>query len=126
MADVVTATCAACPRRSPLVSAPSVASAGFLTREYLDGRRKRYVAPIQKDTGWRSPPMQAAASKAQARTHLDGEEFEREFARSAAIQSKSWIFLLIPLFAAELALLWVPTLNVYRAALFFITLRLMH
>src|SRR5215467_6098563 len=102
---------------------------GELTRAYLDGRRKPFIGPIQlfvilnvvfallggltfrvglesKDSGLFASQMQAAAAKAQARTHMDDADFEKEFARTAAIQSKTWIFLMIPMFAAELALLY--------------------
>lgn len=73
---------------------------------FLGGQTFR-VALSTKNSGWFAPQMQAAAASAQARAQLPDEEFEKEFARAAEIQSKTWIFLMIPMFAAELAVLYV-------------------
>jgi hypothetical protein len=102
---------------------------GFLTREYLDGRRKPYVGPLQLfvivnvvfalvgGTTFRVPlsernaaPFAAAkqrmAAGAQATRGLDDVEFAKEFDRSMATNAKSWIFMMIPVFAAGLAVVY--------------------
>jgi len=108
-----------------LVSRP-----GALTRDYLDGRRRRYVGPIQLFVivnvltavvgfnTFRTPlsiqehdaPFAATkrdvAAKAQARSGVGRDEFVKEFDRTAGTQSKSWIFSMIPAFALLMTLVY--------------------
>ena len=100
---------------------------GQLTRDYLDGRRKPYVGPIQvfviinvvialfAFNTFRTPlviqerewPL-AATKKAMAAAEIahrgvGREEFEKEFDRNAGVQGKTWIFAMIPAFALVVA-----------------------
>ena len=99
---------------------------GELTRACLDGRRKPHVGPIQLFvilnvvfallggqtfrvalSSQNSPPVRdakrALAARTQARLALDDVEFEKEFLHEGATQAKTWIFVMIPLFALALA-----------------------
>jgi Protein of unknown function (DUF3667) len=103
---------------------------GVLTRDYLDGRRKRHVGPIQLfaivnivfaligATTFRTPlivqesdPPFAAmkrtiAANAIDRSGLTRQEFTREFDTNAGVQAKVWVFLTIPGLALGLAMLY--------------------
>ena len=102
---------------------------GELTRAFLDGRRKRLVAPIQlfiiinvvfallgantfrtplrvQRGSWMAEAKERWIEHAQAATRVSSEEFEREFDRNAAIQAKTWIFMMIPAYALLLAALY--------------------
>lgn len=103
---------------------------GLLTRDYLDGRRKRYVGPIQlfvivnliiAAIGFntfrtplyiqeRDPPFaaqkRAIAADAQERSGKSREEFSSEFDRTAGLQAKTWIFSMIPVYALLLTVLY--------------------
>jgi len=107
-----------------------VAKPGRLTRDYLDGRRRRYIGPIQLFvilnvvfalTGgntFRTPlsvqehDWPAAALKrgmvAQAieKSGVTREEFTRQFDQNAGVQAKTWIFSMIPAFAICMAALY--------------------
>jgi hypothetical protein len=107
---------------------------GSLTREYLAGRRRRYIGPVQLfaivniiffigsglvgmrafNTPFRvqqtNPPF-AAMKRTQieaaiTRRGIAREDFARRFDDAADIQAKSWVFLLIPMTAAVLSALY--------------------
>jgi hypothetical protein len=103
---------------------------GELTRAFLAGRRRGYVGPIQLfliinvvyaligGNTFRTPlfiqeadpPMatmkRAIIASTIARGMLSHEEFAKGFDQNAGIQSKTWIFAMIPMFAACLATLY--------------------
>jgi hypothetical protein len=103
---------------------------GLLTREYLDGRRRRYVGPIQLfvianvlfalagPNSFRTPlsvqehdrPFpafkQALVAQAIADRDLDREEFSRAFDEAAGLQAKTWVFAMIPALALVTAALY--------------------
>jgi len=102
---------------------------GALTRAYLDGRRKPHIGPIQLFvilnvvfallggqtfrvalSSQNSPPFadakRALVAQTQARLGLDDHEFQKEFEHESATQAKSWIFVMIPIFALVLAALF--------------------
>ena len=103
---------------------------GLLTREYLDGRRKRYVGPVQLfvivnvlfalggPTSFRTPlhvqehdPPFAATKRAmveQAMSYrtITREAFAAEFDSTAGVQGKTWVFSMIPAFALCVAVLY--------------------
>ena len=104
-------------------------SPGELTRAFLDGRRKRLVGPIQlfiiinvvfalfgantfrtplrvQRGSWMAETKERWIEHAQEATDVRIEEFEREFDRNAAIQAKTWIFMMIPAYALLLAVLY--------------------
>jgi hypothetical protein len=100
---------------------------GLLTRDYLDGRRRATIGPIQLfvivnvlfalvgPNSFRTPlsvqehdrPFPAlkrslVASAISARA-VDHEEFRRSFDDAAGLQGKTWVFAMIPLFAIATA-----------------------
>jgi hypothetical protein len=102
---------------------------GELTRDYLDGRRKPHIGPIQlfvilnvvfallggqtfrvSLSSQNSPPFagakRALVAQAQARVGLDDGEFQKEFEHESARHAKSWIFVMIPMFALVFAALF--------------------
>ena len=102
---------------------------GLLTREYLDGRRKPYIGPLQlfvimnvvfallggqtfrvpmtvPDSDTFASMKRGLLSDAQARHPASEEEFAKEFDRTAGVQAKTWIFSMIPLYALFLAVLY--------------------
>ena len=107
-----------------------VAKPGLLTRDYLDGRRKGYVGPIQLfvilnvvfallgantfSTPLRvqehDPPFpamkRALVTDALSHRDIDRTEFARRFDETAGLQAKTWIFSMIPLFALCLTVLY--------------------
>lgn len=107
-----------------------VSKPGLLTRDYLDGRRKRYVGPIQLFViinvisafiGFntfrtplaiqeQNPPFATTkrlmAAEAQSHSGKTRDEFVREFDRTAGVQAKTWIFSMIPLYALLLTVLY--------------------
>ncbi len=111
-----------------------VSKPGFLTSEYMEGRRRGYVGPVQLFiitnvifalligfTGWvpfntplgvqitQGPQMALKRSLADARMarhNLSPDEFARAFDAAANVQSKTWIFSMIPAFALLLAVLY--------------------
>jgi hypothetical protein len=107
-----------------------VARPGLLTREYLDGRRRRYVGPVQLfvianvlfalagPNSFRTPlsvqehdrPFpafkQALVAQAIADRDLDREEFRRSFDEAAGLQAKTWVFAMIPTLALVTAALY--------------------
>ena len=96
-----------------------VARPGRLTREYLDGRRQRYVGPIQLfvianllfaligpntfrtplSVQERDPPFpafkRARVAEAIAGRRTPAPEFRRAFDEAAGLQSKTWVFAMI-------------------------------
>jgi hypothetical protein len=102
---------------------------GQLTRDYLDGRRRGYIGPVQLfiivnivfalvgPTTFRTPlktqehdrPFpalkQSLVAGAMADRNLTREEFERSFDDAAGLQAKTWIFVLIPMLALVTAAL---------------------
>ena len=107
-----------------------VAHPGRLTRDYLDGRRRAYIGPIQLfvivnivfallgPTTFRTPlktqehdrPFpalkQSLVAGAIADRDVTREEFERSFDDAAGLQAKTWIFALIPIMALVTAALY--------------------
>ena len=107
-----------------------VARPGLLTREYLDGRRRRYVGPIQLfvianvlfaligPTTFRTPlsvqendpPFpafkRALVAEAIAERKVEREEFRRAFDEAAGLQAKTWVFAMIPALALVTAALY--------------------
>jgi hypothetical protein len=107
-----------------------VAKPGLLTRDYLDGRRKPYVGPIQLFViinlfsallsfntfrtplyiQERDPPFaatkRAMAAEAQSHGGKTREEFVKEFDRTAGVQAKTWIFSMIPVYALLLMVVY--------------------
>jgi hypothetical protein len=103
---------------------------GFLTREYLDGKKKAFVGPIQLfvianilfaflgSSTFRTPlsvqlsnppraeMKRAYAEEARAHSGLPPEDFERSFNANAGVQAKTWIFLIIPMLALLMAILY--------------------
>lgn len=102
---------------------------GELTRAYLDGQRKPYVGPIQlfvilnivfaffgantfrtplavQRQSWLPELKQRMADNTRTQKALSDEEFEREFDRTAAVQAKTWVFSMIPVYAVCLAVLY--------------------
>ena len=105
---------------------------GLLTREYLRGCRRPYMAPTQLfvivnvlfallvgytgvspfntplDAQFNNPPMieakKSAVAKAIAETGLTNAEYERRFNHTANLQSKTLIFVMIPALAGLSAL----------------------
>jgi hypothetical protein len=107
-----------------------VAHPGRLTRDYLDGRRRAYIGPIQLfvivnivfallgPSTFRTPlktqehdrPFpalkQSLVAGAIADRDVTREEFERSFDDAAGLQAKTWIFALIPMLALVTAALY--------------------
>jgi hypothetical protein len=107
-----------------------VAQPGRLTRDYLDGRRRTTIGPIQLfvivnvlfalagPTTFRTPlavqehdpPFPAfkrsLVAGAIAEKRIPREEFRRSFDEGAELQAKTWVFALIPLFAVVTAALY--------------------
>ncbi len=103
---------------------------GLLTREYLDGRRKRYVGPVQLfvimnvlfallgPNTFRTPLFvqehdapfsamkRAMVAEAMSYRTITREAFAAEFDRAAGLQGKTWIFSMIPAFAVCLAVVY--------------------
>ncbi|MEO8484149.1 MAG: DUF3667 domain-containing protein [Acidobacteriota bacterium] len=103
---------------------------GWLTRDYLSGKRRASVGPMQLFivmnilyalSGWNSfrtplaiqeqdPPFtafkQARVTSAIVKSGLNHEEFGREFNAAAGTQGKTWILVMIPAFAGCLAALY--------------------
>lgn len=107
---------------------------GRLTRDYLDGRRRGRPGPIQLFvivnvvfalliglTTWRplDTPLSVQLSSAPVhslkrhmvdesikRKGITSEEFEREYNADTKVESKEWVFAMIPVFAATLAVLF--------------------
>lgn len=111
---------------------------GELMRAYLDGRRKPFIGPIQLFVVLNLvfALLGGQTFRVALSTKDTGCGFRRYFYEHLVFSTHIHAFLLAWLvvggvvlastFGLVLAILWVPTLNVYRAALFFITLRLMH
>src|ERR1051325_6456347 len=99
-----------------------VAKPGLLTREYLNGRRKTYVGPIQlfvilnfvfaftgantfrtplnvQQQSWFPGLKTRLVAEAKLQKNIDDADFEREFDRTATTQAKTWIFMMIPAWA---------------------------
>ena len=107
-----------------------VSKPGLLTRDFLSGRRKRYVGPIQLFvianvifalTGYNSfrTPLvvqendgpfaaykRATAAAAIEHGGMSRRDFMKEFDDTAGVQGKTWVFAMIPVFAVFLALLY--------------------
>jgi len=106
-----------------------VAKPGLLTRDYLAGRRKAFVGPIQlfvilnvvfaltgantfktplvvQQQSWFPELKSRMVATAKAHKQIDDQEFEREFDRTATTQAKTWIFTMIPAWALVLAVLY--------------------
>jgi hypothetical protein len=107
-----------------------VAKPGLLTRDYLDGRRKRHVGPIQLFVivnvitalvGFNTfrtplfiqehdPPFvqlkRGMVTTAIEHSGMSREEFTKAFDRNASTQGKTWVFSMIPVFALVLMLLY--------------------
>ena len=103
---------------------------GRLTRDYLDGRRRNYIGPIQlfvivnvvfalSGTGifrtplaiqQHDPPFaafkQSLIAGAIERRAASPEDFRQSFDDAAGLQAKSWVFAMIPLFALVTAALY--------------------
>jgi hypothetical protein len=107
---------------------------GRLTRDYLDGRRRGRPGPIQLFvivnvvfalligfTTWRpldtplsvqtasSPLLESKrhmVDESIKRKGITSEEFEREYNTDTKVESKEWVFAMIPVFAATLAVLF--------------------
>ena len=71
-----------------------IAWPGRLTRDYLDGRRRASIGPIQ------------LVARAIATRAVEREEFRRSFDDAAGLQGKTWVFAMIPLFAIATAALY--------------------
>jgi len=100
---------------------------GLLTREYLDGRRRSYIGPVQlfvivnvvfavwAPTTLRTPlsvqetnaPFvelkRGLVASAMTERALDRDQFERSFDDAAGLQAKTWVFAMIPLLAVVTA-----------------------
>lgn len=100
-----------------------VVQPGRLTRDYLDGRRQRYIGPVQLfvivnvvfalagPTIFRTPlavqqhdgPFvglkRSLVASAIADRGTPPEEFQRSFDDAAGLQAKTWVFAMIPLLA---------------------------
>lgn len=107
-----------------------VAWPGRLTRDYLDGRRRGYIGPVQLfvivniifalagPNSFRTPlavqehdrPFpalkQSLVARAIAARSVEREEFRRSFDDAAGLQGKTWVFAMIPLFAIATAVLY--------------------
>jgi hypothetical protein len=107
-----------------------VARPGRLTRDYLDGRRRGSVGPVQLfvivnivfalmgPNSFRTPlsvqehdrPFpalkQSIVTRAIATRSVAREEFRRSFDDAAGLQGKTWVFAMIPLFAIATAVLY--------------------
>lgn len=103
---------------------------GRLTREYLDGRRKPYVGPIQLfvilnvafalagPNSFRTPLQvqehdqpfprmkQVMVADTMAERGVGRTEFETSFNDTAGVQGKTWLFAMIPLLAVCLAAIY--------------------
>lgn len=103
---------------------------GELTRDYLKGRRKAFVGPLQMfvilnvlfavvgGNTFRTPlyvqerdaPFaglkRSMVEKQIERRGIEHQELAREFDLNAGVQSKTWIFAMIPAFALILAVLY--------------------
>jgi len=103
---------------------------GTLTRDYLAGKRKAYVGPLQLflvanilfalfgSSSFRTPlavqltnppfaaMKQAKVAEEMAHRTITDEAFHREFDSTASLQAKTWIFLMIPMFALTVAVLY--------------------
>jgi hypothetical protein len=103
---------------------------GLLTRDYLDGRRRGYLGPIQLflivniafalsgSISFRTPlavqqhdpPFPAfkrsLIAGAIERRAVSPEEFRHSFDDAAELQAKTWVFAMIPLFALVTAALY--------------------
>jgi hypothetical protein len=104
-----------------------VTQPGRLTRDYLDGRRRSYIGPVQlfvivnvvfavwAPTTLRTPlsvqmtngPFvelkRSLVASAMTGRALDREDFRRSFDDSAGLQAKTWVFAMIPLLAVVTA-----------------------
>jgi len=103
---------------------------GQLTHDYLAGRRRQHIGPIQlfvivnvlyalaAPSTFRTPlsvqetngPLvelkQSLVASAIAQRHVEREEFQRSFDESAGLQAKTWVFAMIPLLALATAALY--------------------
>jgi Protein of unknown function (DUF3667) len=102
---------------------------GELTRAFLNGRRRRLVGPIQlfiiinvvfallgantfrtplrvQRGSWMAGTKARWIEHAQEASKVSPEEFEHEFDRNAAVQAKTWIFMMIPAYALLLAVVY--------------------
>ena len=103
---------------------------GQLTRDYLDGRRRGYIGPIQLfvivnvafalagPSTFRTPlavqehdrPFpalkQSLVADAMATRNVEHDEFRRSFDDAAGLQAKTWVFAMIPLIAVVTATLY--------------------
>jgi hypothetical protein len=107
---------------------------GFLTREYLEGRRVRWVSPVRlylvisvayfalvSITGWSGSfdieVRGETVAETQAELEARGFETEEDLERTAEIAVGTWIpramFLLVPLFAAMVAFARRPSKRTY-------------
>ena len=114
---------------------PLLTKPGLLTREWIDGRRTRYVKPLQmfimlnilffffgsmagllpftlkmyemnRRPIFFALPVKPLVEKKLAATHLPREEFEAKFDEKIAHEKKSLVLTMVPLFACVLALLY--------------------
>jgi hypothetical protein len=113
---------------------------GFLTREYLEGRRVRWVSPARlylvisvayfalvSITGWSGnfdiEIRGETVAETQAELEARGFESEEELERTAQLAVGTWIpramFLLVPLFAAMVAFARRPSKRTYPEHLVF-------
>lgn len=107
-----------------------MARPGRLTRDYLEGRRRIYIGPVQLfvivnvvfalagSNTFRTPlavqehdpPFPAfkrsLVANAMAERTVEREDFRRSFDDNAGLQAKSWIFTMIPLIAVATAALY--------------------
>ena len=107
-----------------------MARPGRLTRDYLDGRRRIYIGPVQLfvivnvvfalagantfrtplAVQEHDPPFPAfkrsLVAGAMAERAVEREEFRRSFDDNAGLQAKTWIFTMIPLIAVVTAALY--------------------
>jgi hypothetical protein len=107
-----------------------MAQPGRLTRDYLDGRRRNYIGPIQLfvivnvvfalvgPTTFRTPlsvqeqdapfveAKRALVAGAIAERRIDKEAFRRSFDEAAGLQAKTWVFAMIPLLALATAAIY--------------------
>src|SRR6185503_7625785 len=107
-----------------------MAQPGRLTRDYLDGRRRHYIGPIQLfvivnvvfaligPTTFRTPlsvqehdapfveTKRAFVASAVSERRVEKEEFRRAFDEAAGLQAKTWVFAMIPLLALATATIY--------------------
>jgi len=107
-----------------------VTQPGRLTRDYLDGRRRGYIGPVQLfiivnvlfafagPTTFRTPlsvqqqdapfveMKRAMVASAVAARRVEKEEFRRSFDEAAGLQAKTWVFVMIPLLALATAAIY--------------------